>query len=81
MGADAGAITPDDAGRVALLEAVADARVLRLVETILEDRPCFRSLQYMMNPARGSTDGNSSHGRCCHHVPISTERAQRHQRS
>jgi hypothetical protein len=66
---------------VALLEAVADARVLRLVETILEDRPCCRSLQYMMSPARSSTDGNSSHGRCGDYVPISTESAQRHNRS
>jgi hypothetical protein len=27
-------------------------------EAILGDRPCFRSLQYMMNPAETSTDGN-----------------------
>jgi hypothetical protein len=46
--------------RVALLEAVADERVLRVCEAILGERACFRSAQFMINPtdSDSSVDGN-----------------------
>jgi hypothetical protein len=61
-GDDRGDETGDDRGdeigdRVAMLETVADPRVLALCATILGDRPSFRSTSLFMNPERTSTNG------------------------
>ena len=45
-------------GRVAMLETVADPGVLALCETILGDRPSFRSTSLFMNPEETSRDGH-----------------------
>ena len=56
--------------RVRLLEAAADERVLRLGQAILGDRPCFRSLQYMINPTETSMDGNWHRDAPLQSVPV-----------
>eukprot|EP01051_Picozoa_sp_SAG22_P001972 SAG22_NODE_83_length_21704_cov_58.556584_15_plen_347_part_00 len=46
------------ADRIAMLEAVADERVLGVCEAILGERACFRSTSFFMNPESSSTNGH-----------------------
>lgn len=51
-------LSDESGGRVAMLETVADPGVLALCETILGDRPSFRSTSLFMNPEATSTNGD-----------------------